>query len=174
MRFNYNTAILAHDAGAKVFRLKYGDYLPSNGKVCIGNNIWFARNVTILKGVTIGDNCIIGLGSIVVKDIPANSVAVGAPAKVVCTLDEYYTKRQEKALDESFEYARSIQERFKRRPVPQDFYESFVYFVNGDEFDKYPEIPIRYQLGPGFELWKKKHKAQFSSFEEFLNAAGVD
>ena len=67
--FNLNTSIIAHDEMAKVFRIKYNDWLPSNGKITIGNNIVFARNVTILKGVTIGDNCIIGFGSVVTKDI---------------------------------------------------------------------------------------------------------
>ena len=44
----------------------------------------------MLKGVTIGDNCIIGYGSTVMKDIPANSVAVGTPTKVICTIEEYF------------------------------------------------------------------------------------
>ena len=50
--------------------------------VKIGNNVWIGGNVTILPGVTIGDNCTIGAGSIVTKDIPANSVAYGNPCKV--------------------------------------------------------------------------------------------
>jgi len=51
--------------------------------VTIGNNVWIGGNVTILPGVTIGDNVTIGAGSVVVKDIPSNSVAVGNPAKVI-------------------------------------------------------------------------------------------
>lgn len=54
--------------------------------VTIGNNVWIGGSVTILPGVTIGDNCTIGAGSVVVKDIPANSIAVGNPARVVKTL----------------------------------------------------------------------------------------
>lgn len=65
----------------------------------IGNNVVFGRNVTILKNVTIGDNCIIGNGSIVTKDIPSNSVAAGAPAKAISTLEEYYKKRKEKCVN---------------------------------------------------------------------------
>lgn len=49
----------------------------------IGNNVWFGANVIVLPGVTIGDNCTIGAGSIVVKNIPANSLAVGNPCKVI-------------------------------------------------------------------------------------------
>ena len=48
----------------------------------IGNNVWIGGNVTILPGVTIGDNVTIGAGSIVTKDIPANSIAYGNPCRV--------------------------------------------------------------------------------------------
>ena len=46
----------------------------------------------IMPGVTIGDNVIIGCGSVVTKDIPANSIAVGCPAKVIKNIDEYCRK----------------------------------------------------------------------------------
>lgn len=55
--------------------------------VTIGDNVWIGGSVTILPGVTIGDNCVIGAGSVVSRDIPSNSVAVGNPAKVVKTLN---------------------------------------------------------------------------------------
>lgn len=55
--------------------------------VTIGNNVWIGGGVQILPGVRIGDNVTIGAGSVVVKDIPANSVAVGNPARVVKKLD---------------------------------------------------------------------------------------
>ena len=51
--------------------------------VTIGNNVWIGGSVTILPGVEIGDNVSIGAGSVVVKDIPSNSVAVGNPCKVI-------------------------------------------------------------------------------------------
>ena len=57
-------------------------------KVVIGNNVWIGSGANILPGVCIGDNSIIGAGSVVVKDIPANSVAVGVPAKVVKNLEK--------------------------------------------------------------------------------------
>lgn len=51
--------------------------------VTIGDSVWIGGGVTIGPGVTIGDRCVIGAGSVVVKDIPSDSVAVGNPARVV-------------------------------------------------------------------------------------------
>ncbi len=55
--------------------------------VSIGNNVWIGGSVTILPGVTIGDNVTIGAGSVVAKDIPSNSIAVGNPCKVIKKLE---------------------------------------------------------------------------------------
>ena len=49
----------------------------------VGDNVWIGGNVVVLPGVTIGSNCVIGAGSVVVKDIPDNSIAVGNPCKVI-------------------------------------------------------------------------------------------
>ena len=51
--------------------------------ITVGHNVWIGGNVCVLPGVSIGDNCVIGAGSVVVRDIPANSVAVGNPCKVI-------------------------------------------------------------------------------------------
>jgi acetyltransferase-like isoleucine patch superfamily enzyme len=51
--------------------------------VAIGKNVWICTNSIILKGVNIGDNSIIGAGSVVTNDIPANCIAAGNPAKVI-------------------------------------------------------------------------------------------
>ena len=48
----------------------------------VGNNVWFGGNVVVLPGVTIGDNVVIGAGSVVTKDIPSNVIAYGNPCKV--------------------------------------------------------------------------------------------
>ncbi len=51
--------------------------------VHIGNNCWFGASVTVCPGVTIGDHCVIGAGSVVTRDIPANSFAAGVPCRVI-------------------------------------------------------------------------------------------
>jgi len=58
------------------------DYEKDEG-VIIGKNVWIGMNSMILKGVTLGDNSIIGAGSVVVSDIPKNTIAAGNPAKVI-------------------------------------------------------------------------------------------
>ena len=58
--------------------------------VIIGNNCWISSGVTILAGVNIGEGSVIGAGAVVVTDIPANSVAVGVPAKVIRSRNENF------------------------------------------------------------------------------------
>ena len=137
---NENFTLLTHDWVTQVFINSGREFLPSSGRVTIGNNVSFGQNVTILKGVTIGDNVFIGAGSIVTKDIPANSIAAGLPCKVICSLDEYYCKRQTLCVQEALEYARSIEERFGRLPKITDFWEEFPLFVSGNQIEDYPEI----------------------------------
>ena len=68
-------------------------------EVHIGNNVWIGGNSVICPGVTIGDNCVIGAGSVVTKDIPAWSLAAGNPARVIRTITDderkYYFKDRE-------------------------------------------------------------------------------
>ena len=54
----------------------------------IGKNVWFGGDVKILAGVTIGDNTIIGAGSIVTKDVPSNVIAAGNPCRVIRKITE--------------------------------------------------------------------------------------
>ncbi len=56
--------------------------------VHIGNSCWICANVTILPGVTIGDNCVIGAGSVVTRSIPNDSLAAGNPCRVIRTLSD--------------------------------------------------------------------------------------
>lgn len=60
-----------------------------NAPVYIGKNCWIGAGVVILPGITIGDNVVIGAGSIVTKDLPSNVVAVGNPCKVLREVNEY-------------------------------------------------------------------------------------
>ena len=60
-----------------------------NQEVRIGNNVWVGANATILPGVTIGDNTVIGAGAVVSRDLPPNVLAMGVPARVIRELGEH-------------------------------------------------------------------------------------
>ena len=81
--------ILCHDASAKHF-LGY----TKIGRVTIGSNVFIGAESVVLPGVTIGDHVVIGANSTVTHDIPANSVAVGSPARVIRSLDAYLAKEK--------------------------------------------------------------------------------
>ena len=71
---------VTHDTDAKLYR----DSIIK-GTVNIGNNVWIGTHATILTGVNIGDNSIIAAGAVVNKNVPANSVVGGVPAKLIRT-----------------------------------------------------------------------------------------
>lgn len=83
--------------------------------VVLENNVWLGESVIVNKGVTIGENSVIGAGSVVTKNIPANSIAVGNPAKVIKSInpDRRMLKREMMFKDPDF------------------------YFKNQDELDRY-------------------------------------
>lgn len=166
--------IMTHDYATSVFLRKYHDFLNSSGQVTIGNNIYFGVHCTVLKGVTIGDNCVIGACTLVNRDIPANSVAAGIPVRVICSIDEFYAKRKEASVAEALELARAIYRAKGRRPVPTDFKEEFVHFLRGDEADLHPELRAAAQLREAYPVWKQHHVPAFKDFDEFLRAAGVE
>lgn len=171
VRVNTGFTLMTHDASNMILRKLFNDFVCSSGKVKIGNNVYFGRWCTVLKGVEIGDNCIIGYGSIVTKSIPANSVAIGRPAKVICTIEEYYKKRKEKSVQEALDYAVSIQERFNRKPRIYEFYEEFPLFMQGDELDE--RLPIKEQLKDHIHIIKNIINLYLMGFDDFLNKAGL-
>ena len=162
------TTILTHDWCSWCFVNSHKTFIPSHGKVKIGNNVWFGENVSVCKGVTIGDNCIIGIGSIVTKSIPSNSVAVGVPARVVCTYEEYFEKRKKQFVDEAVEYAKTIIDS-GREPEIADFYDDYPAFVDGSNYHLY-NYPYQrvFKNEQDFEVWKQTYKAPFDGFDQFM------
>ncbi len=79
--------------------LRGASYYQYNMPVRIGRNCWLGAGVVVLPGITIGDNTVVGAGSIVTKDLPANVLAVGNPCRVVREINEhdrkYYYKDKE-------------------------------------------------------------------------------
>lgn len=176
---NENFTVLTHDFGSFVFRGYYKDFINSSGKVVIGNNIVFGRNVTILKGVTIGDNCIIGAGSIVSRSIPANSIAVGVPARVICSLDDYYKKRKTLQVAEAIEYARELAT-FKggvENLSIGDFSEEWVLFLCEKEYMQNPSIKkhVDFRLKGIIDVHEFLNRDKpFANYQDFIDEVKKD
>ena len=84
--------ILAHDYSYSVLVNKYNEIYRPQRRTIIGNNVFIRMNTIILMGTTIGDNVIIGAGSVVTGNIESNSVYAGNPARKICSLDYYKDK----------------------------------------------------------------------------------
>lgn len=172
VNINTNFTIMTHDYSNFVFRHSFADYVNNCGKVKLGNNIYIGLGVTILRGVEIGDNCIIGAGSVVTKSIPANSVAVGVPCRVICSLEAYYKKRKSVALGEAKDYIRAFRRKYGRNPEARELGEEWLYFVDKRNIDEYNYLPIKREVGREYNTWLEKHQAPYSSYEEFM--ASID
>ena len=97
--FSSGVCFFTHDGGIKVLSdLGFfdGKRMDIVAPIKIGNNVYIGTGAYILPGVTIGDNCIIGASAVVTRNIPRNSVAVGVPAHVIRTIDEYYQNAMSK------------------------------------------------------------------------------
>lgn len=94
VRVNSGVVFVTHDGGVWILRELYKELsdIDRFGGITVGNNVHIGTGAVIMPGVTIGNNCIIGVGAVVTKSIPDNSVAVGIPARVIETIDEYKEK----------------------------------------------------------------------------------
>lgn len=105
---NVTIVTATHPVLPELRELVYQYNLP----VHIGRNCWLGASVTILPGVTIGDNTVIGAGSVVTHDIPANVVAFGNPCKVYREISErdrqYYHKDMKMDAEKLIEDAQGI------------------------------------------------------------------
>lgn len=79
--------VYTHGGGSAI-RALYPDF-DAFGKIKIGDYVYVGNYALIMPGVTIGNNVIIGAGSIVTKSVPSNVVVAGNPAKILCSLEEY-------------------------------------------------------------------------------------
>ena len=106
-----NVTILAHDASTK-FHTGFTRIAP----VKIGSRVFIGAGSIVMPGVVIGDDTVIGAGSIVTKDIPNGSLAVGSPARVISSSEDYINKQissmsDSNIFDKSFTLGGGIDER---------------------------------------------------------------
>ena len=103
-------------------------------------------NTIIERNVKIGDNVVVGAGSLVTKDCESDSVYAGVPARKLMSINEFFDKRYAKQKAEAKELAQRYYERFKRRPHPEVFKEAMK----------------------RLKEYMEEHAPEFSNYEEFM------
>lgn len=88
---------ITHDGAVLPFRKQFPD-ADVLSPIVVGNNVYFGINAIILPGVTIGDNVIVGAGSVVSRSILSNTVVAGCPARPIKTFEEYRQSMLRKSL----------------------------------------------------------------------------
>lgn len=173
VQITYGVTILTHGYDWSVLKGVYGEICGSSGEVSIGNNVFIGMHSTILKGVHIGDNVIIGANFLVNKDIPDNVVVAGNPCKVIMDLSEYYTKRKARQIDEAAGLVRSYREVFKQDPGERELSEFFWLWTGKN--DDYSELHESYKQkmklvgNENIAIEKlKKNESKYYDLKEFL------
>lgn len=97
-RISFAVSFITHDGGTWAFRDYLSDYqeIIKFGSIEVGEGAFVGANSTIMPGVKIGHHSVVGVGSIVTKSIPPETVWAGVPARQICTLEEYAKRCYEK------------------------------------------------------------------------------
>lgn len=166
------TTILTHDYSHTVLSEKYNINIGDAKPVKIGNNVFIGIGAMILMGSQIGNNVIIGAQSVVHGVIPDNSVVAGNPAKIICTLDEYYNKRIQNEKKCAIQNVKLAEEKMGRIPTVEEMGDAFAWLYLPRQYETIKKYPEFFTL-PGKEKNKfvqdfMRSQPQYDSYEEFI------
>lgn len=164
------TTILTHDFSWCVTSGLDGVVYGAVGKVIIHDNVFIARHATIMRNVEIGNNVIIGAGSVVTKDCEDNAVYAGVPAKKIMSIEEFHKKRKEHQLEEAVTVVNQYYERTGEMPQKNLLREYIFLFENRKNYKTKIVDQILKDSGH-YELCLdafKKTEPLFNGYSEFL------
>lgn len=163
--------ILAHDYSISVLRPVYHFITnDSTRQTVIGDNVFLGINSVIMGGVKIGNNVIVATGAIVTKDVPDNSVVAGVPAKVICTLDDFYKKKKASQIKDAFQLVNIIRQEYKREPTISEMGNFSTLFLSRNEESRKKYLFTRLSGDVEEEIVEDFYasKPVFENFDEFL------
>ncbi len=162
--------ILAHDYSYSVLRPIYHTIPKKAGETIIGDNCFIGRNSIILMGTKIGNNVIIGAGSVVSGKIQDNEVWAGNPARFICTLDEYYHKCEKNFEKGARLTVQAYNERFDRDPTVQELQYFSLLFLNNTSSAVEEYKLMKFSGDNKKEVIKDclNYKSIYNSYEDFL------
>jgi len=138
----------------------------------IGDNVFIGMNATILMGAHIGNNSIVGAGAVVSGSYPDGMVIAGNPAKVICTIDEFYEKRKNEELCAAKLYVKQWRQKYGCNPDIYDMTNAFSWLYlsrNEETIQKYSRL---FQLSAvDRDVFLENFyatKPVYESFEQFI------
>ena len=158
--------ILAHDYSYSVLGNIYGELPRQQKDTIIGKNVFIGMNSIILMGSNIGDNVIIGAGSVVSGHIPSNTVCAGNPAKIICSLDQFLVKGRTRFEESARCYYAGIK-RKKQDVTEEDMIIYRSLFAEKSEMERY----IAYGKFRGLENEKiinMENYRKYKTFNDFM------
>ena len=158
--------ILAHDYSYSVLGNIYGELPRQQRDTIIGKNVFIGMNSIILMGSNIGDNVIIGAGSVVSGHIPSNTVCAGNPAKIICSLDQFLVKGRTRFEESARCYYAGIK-RKKQDVTEEDMIIYRSLFAEKSEMERY----IAYEKFRGVENKKiinMENYRKYKTFNDFM------
>lgn len=167
-----DVSILQHDYSWAVLQHCTGEVLGSCGPVRIGSNVFIGQRTLVLKGSDIGDNCIVGAGSVVTGRLEPDAVYAGSPARRIMSLDEFQQKRRERQFSEARDLVQHYVARYGRSPSRRLLREFFWLFEPGSAALD-PVFEAVHDLGGNAARSSasfSEHRAPYSTYEEFLTA----
>lgn len=154
--------ILAHDYSYSVLGNIYGELPRQQKDTIIGKNVFIGMNSIILMGSNIGDNVIIGAGSVVSGHIPSNTVCAGNPAKIICSLDQFLVKGRTRFEESARCYYAGIK-RKKQDVTEEDMIIYRSLFAEKSEMERY----IAYGKFRGVENEKIINMENYRKYKTF-------
>lgn len=171
--------ILAHDYSISTCRKVYGQFACGGGlPVCIGNNVFIGMNAIILMGTNIGNNSIVGAGSVVKGNFPDGSIIAGNPARVIGNIENYYQKNLNEWVCNAKRCAKTIYKNSGHIPTIEEMSDGYAWLYlerteeNINKYKSWFDLPA-----DDFEKVKSSFlnsEPYYSSFDEFIKECGFD
>lgn len=169
-RITSGVVILAHDYSYAVLRPIYHEMLFKSSITIIGDNVFLGINSIIMPNCKIGNNVIVGAGSVVTGEIPSNVVVAGNPAKVVMTLDEYYDKNKRMFMQYAKTFFDKKKENMGRTPREDEMAWYAVLWKSDNREDIFKKLKVDGDNKEEVINDVMKISPVFDSYEDFINA----
>jgi acetyltransferase-like isoleucine patch superfamily enzyme len=171
-KITHGVTILTHDYSRSVLRIKYKAIIPEANMTLIGDNVFIGINSIILMGSRIGNNTIIGAGSVVSGYFPDDVVIAGNPAKVVMTIEAHYQKQFQRIKRNASIFLNAFIEKYKRNPrIHEMGHFPFLFIDRNEETLKKYGLSLKLN-GDDYDDIKLNFfssKKMYNNYDDFIN-----